>query len=242
MEKNKNNYPQGHLRVSRNPQGAAYYFINEPAQKTGGRYIKKSEIELAKNLAQKEYEQQILEWARDLESKLDKVINEYKGDNAGIIYDSLCDGRKLLINPIEISNEEYVRIWENEAYESKEIRDDIPYFVTDKGEKVRSKSEKILADKFFKLGIPYKYECPLRVKGYGIIYPDFTLLNAKTRQIYYWEHLGMMDSPEYVEKAVAKINTYQKSGIFPGKELLLSFEYGNKLDMGAVDALLQECF
>ena len=177
-----------------------------------------------------------------MESKLDKVINEYKGDNAGIIYDSLCDGRKLLINPIEISNEEYVRIWENEAYESKEIRDDIPYFVTDKGEKVRSKSEKILADKFFKLGIPYKYECPLRVKGYGIIYPDFTLLNAKTRQIYYWEHLGMMDSPEYVEKAVAKINTYQKSGIFPGKELLLSFEYGNKLDMGAVDALLQECF
>ena len=27
-----------------------------------------------------------------------------------------------------------------------------------------------------------------------IIHPDFTVLNVRTREILYWEHLGMMDN------------------------------------------------
>ena len=38
-----------------------------------------------------------------------------------------------------------------------------------------------------------------------IIHPDFTVLNVRTREILYWEHLGMMDNKEYIESALAKI-------------------------------------
>ena len=35
----------------------------------------------------------------------------------------------------------------------------------EKGERVRSKSEKIIADKLYMLGIPYRYEYPLVLDG-----------------------------------------------------------------------------
>ena len=97
-------------------------------------------------------------------------------------------------------------------------------YYTIKGERVRSKSEKIIADELFRKGIPYKYECPLYLKGMGTIYPDFTFLSKKTGDEVYWEHFGMMDSPDYARKAVHKIETYENNGIFPGERLIITYE------------------
>ena len=58
----------------------------------------------------------------------------------------------------------------------------------------------------------------------GTVYPDFTVLNVKRRKELYWEHLGMMDDPEYVEKAMQKIAMYEENGIFPGESLILTYE------------------
>ena len=84
--------------------------------------------------------------------------------------------------------------------------------------------EKIIADKLYMLGIPYKYECPITLKGFGKIYPDFTILCVKKRQEYIWEHFGMMDNQEYVTKALNKIDMYEKNGYFPGHNLIISHE------------------
>lgn len=89
---------------------------------------------------------------------------------------------------------------------------------------MRSKSEKILADYFESEGISYKYECPLKLKPYGTIYPDFTFISRKTGQEIYWEHEGMMDNPEYAKNAVQKIELYEKNGLYPGERLILTFE------------------
>ena len=59
------------------------------------------------------------------------------------------------------------------------------------------------------------------------VYPDFTLLNMRTRENIYWEHLGMMDDATYAENAIQKINTYMQNGIYVGKNLLLTFETRN---------------
>ena len=60
--------------------------------------------------------------------------------------------------------------------------------------------------------------------GYGIIYPDFTLLSPKTGKEIYWEHEGMMDNQEYARKAVQKIESYQMNDIYPNDRLILTFE------------------
>ena len=96
--------------------------------------------------------------------------------------------------------------------------------LTEKGERVRSKSEKILADYFYRNKIAYKYESPLHLKGYGIVYPDFTFLSRKTKQEIYWEHDGRMDDPGYAQNAVRKILAYEENGIYPGESLILTFE------------------
>ena len=45
-----------------------------------------------------------------------------------------------------------------------------------------------------KHNVPYHYEAPLYLKGRGIIHPDFTVLNIRTRQEYYWEPNYYMSS------------------------------------------------
>ena len=69
--------------------------------------------------------------------------------------------------------------WYEEEYHGKEFKEGVPVILTEKGERVRSKSEKIIADYFYRKNILYKYEKPLYLNGYGIVYPDFTLLSRK---------------------------------------------------------------
>ena len=132
--------------------------------------------------------------------------------------------RQLLVTPIEpIWEKELVR-WYDSEYHGKEFYEGTAEIVTEKGERVRSKSEKILADYFYRNNILYQYEKPLYLKGYGTIYPDFTFLSKKTRKEIYWEHEGMMDKPEYAKSTVKKIESYQRNGIHLGERLILTFE------------------
>ena len=96
--------------------------------------------------------------------------------------------------------------------------------ITEKGEYVRSKSEKIIADTLTKNNINYVYELPLRLKGYGTVKPDFTVLNKRTRHEYVWEHFGMMDDSIYVKNAIKKIEQYGKSGYVQGRNFIATFE------------------
>ena len=132
--------------------------------------------------------------------------------------------RQLLVTPIEPIWEKELARWYDSEYHGKEFYEGTAEIVTEKGERVRSKSEKILADYFYRNNILYQYEKPLYLKGYGTIYPDFTFLSKKTRKEIYWEHEGMMDKPEYAKSAVKKIETYQRNGIHLGERLILTFE------------------
>lgn len=132
--------------------------------------------------------------------------------------------RQLLVTPIEPIWEKELARWYDMEYQGKEFYEGTAEIVTEKGERVRSKSEKILADYFYRNNILYQYEKPLYLKGYGTVYPDFTFLSKKTRKEIYWEHEGMMDKPEYAKSAVKKIESYQRNGIHLGERLILTFE------------------
>lgn len=89
---------------------------------------------------------------------------------------------------------------------------------------MRSKTEILIANALNKHGIPYHYEKPLYLDGYGTIHPDFTVLNVRLRKEFYWEHMGLMDDVDYAEKALQRITAYEKNGYFPGTELILTHE------------------
>lgn len=217
--------PPGRLRIARSNHAEQYYW-REKSSDSCGKYIKKKNHKMIHELAQKDYAERILPIIKKHQEKLREAYQVYQPEEMLEVYQNLSESRRKLINPYVVTDEEYVRRWEEQqkteiAKEDNRFESEI---YTEIGEQVRSKSEKILADKLFMMNILYAYEVPLYLNGYGSVIPDFKVLNRRTRNEYYWEHLGMMDFPEYVEKNVKKIETYEKNHTFPGSGLILTYE------------------
>ncbi len=132
------------------------------------------------------------------------------------------------------------RRWQSLHFKQNPYKPENKIYETKRGEIVRSKSEALIADILFYLRIPYHYEMPLKL-GKGIIrYPDFTILKNKTREVYYFEHFGMMDNDEYRSKCFDKIDEYRKKGIYSGKNLIVTFETENiHLDIKGIREILR---
>jgi len=84
--------------------------------------------------------------------------------------------------------------------------------LTRKGEMVRSKSEVIIADRLADHDVDYLYEQPLTIEGVTK-YPDFTIEDAETGQVFYWEHCGMLHDPGYRLRWEDKKRWYKSHGI-----------------------------
>lgn len=181
-------------------------------------------MELVRALAQKTYNEKLLRYTEKTSKQIGRLLGNYEDDKVEKIYKAENIKRQRLITPIEATYEQIIEQWVATPFKGKGFSDNMPVILTNKGIRVRSKSEKILADYFDSLGLVYKYECPLYLNNFGNIYPDFTFLSRKTRREIYWEHEGMMDNPEYARTAIQKIETYEKNGIFPGGNLIMTFE------------------
>ena len=155
---------------------------------------------------------------------LEGLIRNYDDNDLEELFYKEHPAKREFIKPHEPTWEQLLQEWKSKPYIGKAFPEELPVILTERGERVRSKSEKIMADYFYRHGIEYKYECPLNLKGVGIVYPDFTFLSPKTYTEIYWEHNGRMDDPVYSKKAVRKIRSYEKNGIYPGENLILTFE------------------
>lgn len=218
--------PEGMLRLSKTKKYPQYYHCTEVNRKKSknGRYLRKNEMELVRQLAQKEYDEKVLRLAQKRLVQIEKLVKDYSDEEIEEIYLKEHPERKKFICPIAQPWEEKLQRWMSEEYVGKEFYDDTPIILTDRGEKVRSKSEKILADYFYRNGIFYKYEHPLYLRGYKVVYPDFTFLSPKTGEEIYWEHHGKVDDPNYARNMVKKILAYESNEIYPGENLILTFE------------------
>lgn len=216
------NAPNGSLRISRNGNHIQYYLCTDIDKR--GKYISKKKEELIQVLVQKSYDEKIVRLTEKRLQQIEKILKDYGDDEIEQIFLQEHLGRRKFIHTVEPTWEEMLKKWKSEEYQGKEFREGTPIIVTERGERVRSKSEKIMADYFYRNGIEYKYECPIHLKGMGIVYPDFTFLSKKTGEEIYWEHNGMVDSPAYARRMVQKIEAYENNGIFPGERLILTYE------------------
>lgn len=91
---------------------------------------------------------------------------------------------------------------------------------TKRGELVRSKSEVIIANELLAQGIDrYEYEEQLKLPEVGkTFYPDFTIMDDDTGTCYYWEHLGLLNNPDYKTRWERKLSVYRNANILPYDE------------------------
>lgn len=110
------------------------------------------------------------------------------------------------------------------------------------GQKVRSKSEAIIATMLHVNRIPFHYEEALHL-GKRVIYPDFTIRHPVTGQTYYWEHFGMMDNENYAQAAFQKMQLYNINGIMLSDTLLATYESEEvPLKSNIVENMIQQYF
>ncbi len=214
--------PQGNLCISMSHKSFQYYrsYKKHPNKRY---YLGKSKRNIAIALAQRDYNKRLLKELKSSLKVLDNFINEYKPQSFLTCYEKLPKARKLLINPVFINNLEYARLWQNKEYIHKALEPD-GTFLTFKNEKVRSKSEIIIANLLKEHNIPYHYEFPVKLKNGKSLYPDFLCLNVRTRQEFYWEHCGKMSDYEYSSNMTRRLRELAAAGIIIGKNLILTME------------------
>ena len=217
------NVPEGRLRCSR-IGGTVQYFKRVKSNDTTGTYIPVAQKELAQALAQKTYDQDVLKTAGEELKQLLKLEEKRRRKTIEKIYEKYGTSRKALVNPVSLPDDEYVEQWLSKPYNTLGFTRDDPEFYSERGMRVRSKSEVFIADMLDDLGVPYRYEEAIFLKGRGWVYPDFTVMNVRLRKTFLWEHLGRMDDPDYCKKNLGKLEDYEKNGYFPGKNLILTME------------------
>lgn len=232
--------PQGKLRVSNDRGIPRYYWITN-SKDTHGKYISKKELEQACQLAQKDYMQKLYQKVKEELGDINTYLKNHGKTDLEDVYTSLNDYRKSIVMPMVISDDMFVKKWEDEQYETNPYFPEEKVYPTKKDELVRSKSEVLLADMYYELGVPYRYEARLQLKSGKKKYPDFTVLKVNTREVIYHEHLGLLDDEEYRKANLVKIEEYRNSGIYLGKNLIITYEgTGCPLNIKGIRKMVQE--
>ncbi len=239
-ETKESSFPEGSLRVSPSRSTVRYYHMLRKGDTTGT-YIPQKDKKKIVLLAQKAYNRQFLDVAKRELEILKETMDHLRRNNADEVFRGLAVPRRELVTPYIQTDELFAQEWKEKSYIQSRYREEEKKYEARNGEKVRSKSEAILADTLCELGIPYRYEQVLKLKSGQVRYPDFTLLKVRTREEFYLEHFGMLDEDEYRRHNLQKLDEYRDNGIYPGKNLLITYETADSpLDIIGIKKMLKE--
>lgn len=234
--------PSGYLRIAERGGKPQYYHVESKSQGPG-KYLDSRQLDLAKKLAQKSYDKKVLRAAEQELKAWTMLASFFPDQTLEEIYGLLSPSRQSLVCPLLPTDEEYRKAWEAVDYEPGWFKKNEPEYWTDRDERVRSKSEQLIANLLYRLGIPYRYEYPIKIKVNGkteIWRPDFMILDIKHRKEFFLEHLGMLDGPEYARNAFHKMMVYEQNGLYEGQGMYYSYETGGApLDIRYVETVVR---
>ena len=225
--------PSGLVRIVRRGKSLLFYKRSSPSD-AQGTYMPRSQEKLARILIQNDYDQKSITAIEAEIKELKDFLKAYKEKCSDSVYQKLASTRREVVTPITLDDEAYAAAWFKVEYRRKKIPEDAPQLYTENNEQVRSKSEVIIANTLKAAGVPYRYEFPLLVDrnsadaDFCQFHPDFYCLNLRTRKEFAWEHFGMMDDPDYAERATEKLELYAENDFFPGKNLIITMETSAK--------------
>lgn len=202
-----------------------FYYVDNASQRKI--FIKANDLKNYIKYFQRDYDMAVNKKLLKIQKKLTRVtrdLQEIDFSQIKEIYQKQAPSKKSYITPLIETDEAFIARWYEENQGGKNTYPIEGNIYTSKGEHVRSKSEKILADLFEKYDIPYVYEPMLKLNNGHVVSPDFALLNTRQRKTIYWEHLGLIDQEEYAVKNLLKLQSYEDSGIVLGENLFISME------------------
>ena len=222
----KKSQPQGKLKVVKKTHFVQFYHRKSAADKEGS-YINKKNLPLAKKLAQKDYNETTELLLNRQIKALDQVLATYSEHELAKNYQRYIPQVQTLIEPVALSSEDYAKAWQALPYKGLSFENSITEYYTLRKERVRSKSEIMIANALFQAKVPYRYEFPIPIKGCKDFHPDFLCLNPNDGREIIWEHFGLMDDSDYSQNALSKISRYAENGWILGKNFIYTMETTN---------------
>ncbi len=235
------NAPEGQLRIKMDGSKPRFYCRRSSSDNNGYYLSFKGESgKLARKLAQKKYVEKVVRTAEQELAALERgegyMLGHMPAIKADEVYDSIDPVVRALATSIVVTDEQFTGQWQDRKFEYFDYYEDEKTYTTKRGEIVRSKSERMIADILFDEGIPYKYECPLIVGGHTL-HPDFTILDIRSRKEIYWEHFGMVDNEKYAVNAFKRIYGYCAAGAAGRGNLIITCEADKIMPFDAPDVL-----
>lgn len=220
LDQKLKNFPPGNLFFVHNGKYLKWFQSNGHQQI----YIPKNKRKLAEQLAQKKYLSLLRNEFSQEKKAIELYLSHHSTENspAEQLLSKNSDYQEFL-RPYYTPISEELSNWMQTPYEHNPLYPEQLIQSTISGHQVRSKSEALIDMVLHKHKIPFRYEAALSL-GDITFYPDFTIRHPHTGKTYYWEHFGMMDTPEYSKKAFSKLQRYSSYGIIPDIQLITTYE------------------
>ena len=234
----------GKVVRSKKHRNSVFYRYKDLGQNSEWHYVRRASENSFRKYARHQYARRTLPiLKRDL-AILNKLLSGFSWKNELRISELIDPALIKLCGKGFVAKAEHIENWINQEWFESPSYDDSRSHPTLAGFNVRSKSEEFIANALFNHGLPFLYEKPLYIKGASYPkFPDFTILHPETLEEVYWEHFGLMDDPVYANTACKKLQEYTRSGIFPGQQLICTFEtYAHPLSSTDVEAVIMEYF
>jgi len=120
-----------------------------------------------------------------------------------------------------ILNKSYFDSLENDANTKYSKPIDYPF----DGIYYRSAAERELAIFYTDMGIPFKYEPAITIKGISaVINPDFVIYIPELDNCKFHEHFGMKDSARYLKVTNTKYYNYTNAGLVPELDIIFTHD------------------
>ena len=234
-------HPKESLRVLTRKSSFQYYIINEKGDHNGT-FIPRKDIRKARTIAQRDYNKAASKTIKKQLAIIDAFLAAYRPNVVDELFAKLHPGRRALVTPVRETDDDFVASWQHFPYTGKPFEINAPEFYTSTGVRVRSKSEVIIADALNRAGIPFRYEFPTSIGGWGTLYPDFTCLDKRSHKEVIWEHFGMMSNHDYADVAIQKILRYNENGYVLGRNFIATFETAETpLNLKQVQGYIEGC-
>ena len=232
--------PEGRLEIcTARKKYVQYYAVKQENNKSVNKYIPKKRLRLAEQLAQKGYDNKLKEVLLKRNKALEHTLKVLKESDPAIVYEQESAERRKLITPLIPTDEMLIEQWYDEHRGGQNSMPMSASYTTIKGESVRSKSEKLIADTYCLAGIPYVYEPTLFLQNGRKRTPDFAVYSVRRRRTLYHEHFGLMDDDEYRQSAILKMREYTRNGFIMGENIFYTFEGENTpIDQEELSALI----
>ena len=132
LETSIQNAPSGNLKII-NCRGVEQYYLDSAETRTSypnGKYLRKSDLELAGKLAQRNYDEKLLSEVEKQLKNIQNIIKKYEKqeivqiEELYSVYDRMSPSRKKMVDSRIMSDKEYVNQWSTQIYSGKILKKD----------------------------------------------------------------------------------------------------------------------